>query len=410
MTYRYLTIFISIALFAACGPNSVPTAQKDTNASFTVNRSPLQRVIVGDGDLRIEQQASSVNQFAVNMYSRLIEDGKNLFFSPYSITCALGMTDAGAKGATEQQIRSALSVTLEGDDFHAALNGLDQSLAAHAGTVENLELSVENSIWVQDGLPLGISFLNTLSQHYDAGVNLLNFIDSPEPSRIIINDWVSLQTHERIQDLIPPGAIDGLTRVVLTNAIYFLADWYMKFDPQKTEEKPFYLSDGGSVSVPMMKMESEENMYGEEGIRLLYSQAATAKVLELPYRGERIVMDLILPTGDFNQFESSLSPEVIANLINRLDSASLITVQIPRFQFTTSSISLVKAFKEMGMELPFTPSGADFSGVTDAIGLYISEIFHKAFIKVDEAGTEAAAATAVILSTTSTNPLLRLNL
>ena len=403
MACRYLALLISITLFAVCGPNSVPDAQKDTNASFTVRRSPLQRVIVGDGDFRIEQQASSVNQFAVNMYTRLIEDGKNLFFSPYSITCALGMTDAGAKGITHQQIRTALSLALEGDDFHAALNGLNQTLTAHADTVENLDLSVENSIWVQDGLPLGISFLNTLSKHYDAGVNLLNFKESPEPSRIIINDWVSLQTHERIQNLIPPGAIDNSTRVVLTNAIYFLADWYMKFDPQKTKEKSFYLPGGGSVTVPMMKMEPEENENGGDGIKLLYSQTASAKALELPYRGNRIVMDLILPAGDLNQFESNLSPQIIADLVNRLHSTALITVQIPRFQFTTSSMSLVKAFKDMGMELPFSGS-ADFSGITDEVNLYISEILHKAFIKVDEAGTEAAAATVVIMNTTSTNP------
>jgi len=237
---------------------------------------------------------------------------------------------------------------------------------------------------------LHVNFLDILSRHYDAGINIVNFALEPEPSRKIINDWVSEQTHDRINDLLPEGSITGDTRLVLTNAIYFLADWLTKFPDTLTKNQTFTRIDGSQVTVPMMNLSSGS-------VKLLYYDSGNCRILELPYKGKRLAMDLILPNaGTYNNFEQNISAEVISHLVNGLDSVGLVSVRIPKFEFATQSISLKNAFMNLGMEEPFSFS-ADFSGITN-IDLFISDIFHKAFIKVDESGTEAAAATGVIFA------------
>ena len=365
------------------------------DGKFLTARSSESRDVIPASDSRVAEQAKSINQFASRMYKQLVEENKNLFFSPYSITAALGMTDGGAAGETDKQIRNALQVTLTGEDFHAALNGLDRSLAAHSEETENLELNVVNSIWQQNSLLIKDTYLDLLARHYDAGVNLLDFRKDPDSCRIIINNWVSEQTKSRINDLLPPGSISTLTDLVLTNAIYFMADWLFSFDTEKTDNQGFYLLDGETVLVPTMKLKSENGK-----VKLLYAEAENVRVLELPYKGRRIAMDFILPdSGMFSVFESKLSAEDLSGLLDKLDSTELPPVRIPKFQFTTESISLKNAFMSLGMTAPF--SDADFSGITSQYSLAISDIFHKAFIKVDEKGTEAAAATAVIIERTS---------
>lgn len=240
---------------------------------------------------------------------------------------------------------------------------------------------------------LQVNFLDLLSRHYDAGINIVDFVGEPDACRLIINDWVSGQTHDRIKDLLPEGSITVDTRLVLTNAIYFLADWLIKFPDTLTDNQSFTRLDGSQVTVPMMNLRSNP-------VKLLYYDAGNCRIIELPYKGNRLVMNLILPdSGTYNNFEQNLSAEIISELINGLDSMGLVTVRIPRFEFTTASISLVDAFKNLGMTAPFSPS-ADFSGISHG-SLAISDIIHKAFVKVDEKGTEAAAATAVIIGRVS---------
>lgn len=396
MRFRLLCLSCA-AIIAGCNndPVSNNIINQEKEAPFAVRKHDfVSREIVASDDHRIHSQANSINQFAIKMFSELKEKDENMFFSPYSITSALGMTDAGAKGETEEQIRKALQSTLAGDDFHAGINGLDQSIKAHSDVTENLEFNIVNSIWAQNGLMLQVNFLDLLSRHYGAGVNLLNFMGQPDSSRVIINEWVSEQTHDRINDLLPEGSITSSTRLVLTNAIYFLADWLIKFDATLTDEdRQFIRIDGSTVTIPMMKLR-------DKPVKVLYNNSGSCRILELPYKGNRLAMNLILPdSGTFSNFEQSLSAEVISNLIDGLDSTSVVTVQIPRFQFTTRSVSLKKAFQKMGMTIPFTPS-ADFSGITNE-NLMISDILHKAFVKVDEEGTEAAAATAVVFERTS---------
>ncbi len=201
------------------------------DAPFAVRKSDLvSRAVIAEDDPRISSQANSIKQFSAKMYSELAKEDGNLFFSPYSIISALGMADAGARGETDLEIRKALQTELAGEDFHAGINGLDQSLQSHSKATEYLELNIVNSIWSQNGLMLQVNFLDLLSMHYDAGINLVDFANDHEKSRLIINEWVSEQTRNRINDLFPEGSIKPSTALVLTNAIYFLADWLIKFN------------------------------------------------------------------------------------------------------------------------------------------------------------------------------------
>jgi serpin B len=375
-----LLLIVCLGIVAGCTKNPV-------NTENNFNQGAAQREIISINDKRVTSQAAAINSFAVKMYSQLIVSDENVFFSPYSITVALGMADAGAWGETDRQIRSALCVNANGDNFHAGLDGIDLSLRTYADTAGDLQLSVANNIWVQNDFTIKDRFLDILTQYYGSGINLLNFKLYPDSSREIINDSVSDQTRGRINNLLPFGSIKDSTKLVLTNAVYFLAEWLLKFDISRTYNKDFIKLNGNKVSVPTMQMSYMD---------FKFKQSGNYKVLELPYKGQRIVMDIILPdSGQFSQFESGLSSLNITDLFNGLSSTELSLISIPRFEFTTLSISLSRAFQKLGMILPFSPN-ADFSSISDS-SLCITDIFHKAFVKVNETGTEAAAATAVII-------------
>ena len=383
--------------------NPAATNTDDTQAPFAVAKSASVERATGDvADALIAEQATSINTFAAQMYAQLAaEQEGNIFFSPYSIVSALGMTAAGAEAETDRQIREALSVTLQGDDFHAALNGIDQSLEQHSTSTEKLTMTVANDAWVQSGWEFRVDYLDLLSRYYGAGVNLLDFISRPDESRVVINTYIADQTNQKITNLLPQGSITTLTRLVLTNAVYFLADWVYQFDKSLTTDEPFRLLDGSRVTVPMMKLEPEGN--GSQ-VELQYAWDPEHKVrtLQLPYSGDRMAMTLFLPdTNAFEDFEEALSHELLQSMISRLSDTKLPPVRLPRFTFTSPAISLKKAFRALGMSDAFDPNKADFSGIDGERDLYVFDILHKAFIAVDEAGTEAAAATAVIIGTTS---------
>jgi serpin B len=277
------------------------------------------------------------------------------------------------------------------------MNGLDLSLTNHANATEGVTLNVVNSVWAQYDCPFRVTYLDMLSLYYGAGVNMLDFVTKPDPSRIIINTWVSDQTNDRINDLLPPGSIDTDTRLVLTNAIYFLADWLYKFDPAQTAKKTFNLLNSSTIQADLM-------MLGKAGdkVKLLYARKPDVRALELPYKGDRLAMLLILPDpGKYSAFESALTVEAISALATALDTEELPPVEIPKFTFTTGSLSLVSALKSLGMVDAFNDAAADFSGISDKMDLVVTDVVHKAFIKVDENGTEAAAATGVVIGVTS---------
>ena len=227
------------------------------------------------------------------------------------------------------------------------------------------------------------------AENYDTGLRLLDFINAPEESRITINDWVSEQTEGRIKDLIPQGAIDALTRLVLTNAIYFNAAWLNPFEENLTDDAAFHLLGGGEVTVPMM---SQTESFG-------YVEGEVYQAVELLYDGGELSMVILLPEmGQFEAFEDSLDSDYVDSILSGVDYGQ-VALTMPKFEFE-SEFGLVDTLDNMGMPAAFSAQ-ADFSGMNGTRDLAITDILHKAFVSVDEAGTEAAAATAVIIGETA---------
>ena len=335
------------------------------------------------------------SEFAFDLYRALAAADGNLFYSPYSISVALAMTYAGARGETEEQMADTLRFLLPQQDLHPAFNDLDIELdrrgeGAAGKDGGEFRLNIVNAIWGQKDYSFLPEFLDVLAENYGAGLRLLDYISHPEESRIIINDWVSDQTEERIEDLIPEGAITSLTRLVLTNAVYFNAAWMYPFDEDATSDGPFYLLDGGEVRVPMM---TQTESFG-------YAEGEGFQALELPYDGGELSMVILLPeSGSFDEFERSLDVGLVNGAIGDLVFQK-VALTMPKFEFD-SSFGLVETLAGMGMPIAFS-GAADFSGMTGNRDLFIANVVHKAFVSVDEAGTEAAAATAVIMEMTAT--------
>jgi len=344
----------------------------------------------------LEALADGNAAFAFDLYHILAAEDGNLFFSPYSSSVALAMTYAGANGDTAGQMAEALHFSLPPDQLHAAFNAYSLDLQARAeAEVEGtpFELSIANSLWGQQGFPFLPEFLDLLAENYGAGMRLVDYASDPEAARQAINQWVSDETREKIQDLIPSGAIDTLTRLVLANAIYFKAAWLHQFDPDTTQPAPFHLLDGSTVDVPMMHQEEPYGTALGDGYQ----------AVELPYENGDVSMLVILPDeGQFQAVEAALSPEMIQGILENLTYGSVI-LTLPRFTYE-SAFDLNDALGALGMTDAFDLARADFSGMDGNRDLYIGNVVHKAFVAVDENGTEAAAATAVIMQITSALP------
>ncbi|MGD9117702.1 MAG: serpin family protein, partial [Dehalococcoidia bacterium] len=343
------------------------------------------------------------SQFAFDLYQQLKSEEGNLFYSPYSISLALAMTYAGARSETETQMADALDFLLSQDRLHPAFNALSLELdsrgeGAQGKDGEGFRLNIVNAIWGQKDYTFLADFLDVLAVNYGAGLRVLDFIGAPEESRVTINDWVADQTEDRIEDLIRPGLINSMTRLVLTNAIYFNAAWLNPFDEDITRDGNFYLLDGSPVTVPMM---SQSEYLG-------YAEGDGYLAVELPYDGEELSMVILLPdSGQFEAFENSLSAEPVAAIIENLNYRE-VALTMPRFEFD-SEFSLLEALSALGMPVAFS-GGADFSGMTGNRDLFIADVVHKAFVAVDEAGTEAAAATAVVMEMTAVPDVVEVSL
>jgi serpin B len=347
---------------------------------------------VSEADLALLIEGNSA--FAFDLYQALREEEGNLFYSPHSISVALAMTYAGARSDTAEQMADTLKFLLGQERLHPAFNWLDAELAkrgegAQGKDGEGFRLNIVNAIWGQKDYSFLTDFLDVLAENYGAGLRILDFITETEKSRLIINDWVSDQTGDRIKDLIPQGAIDELTRLVLTNAIYFNAAWEYPFDKKMTANGPFYLLDGGQVTVPMMR---QTESFG-------YTQGEGYQAVELLYDGDELSMVILLPaSGNLEAFEEGLQAQQVSDIISDLQLAE-VSLTMPKFEFD-SEFGLKDTLASMGMPIAFS-GAADFSGMTGTPDLCISEVLHKAFVSVDEAGTEAAAATAVIVGETA---------
>ena len=341
-----------------------------------------------------ETLGNSINAFALDLYGRLRQSdqnaGENLFVSPFSISTALAMTYAGADGETARQMQEALQLPSEGEGVHQSyeklldhLNGLQKE--------DELQLSVANALWGQKGYGFRNNYLDLTQQRYGAGLEQVNFRQDVEAARKTINDWVAEKTEDKIKDLIPRGALTNMTRLVLTNAIYFKARWANVFEENATRDKPFKLLDGSKVDVPTMH-QTERFGYGE---------TQDVKWLEMPYKGHKTSMVILLPKNDSGlaALEKSLTSRRLTKWLDETEYTR-VSAAIPKFKLT-SKFMLGDMLKAMGMTDAFDPEKADFTGMSDRGDLFIQAAIHKAYVDVYEKGTEAAAATGIAVGVTS---------
>jgi serpin B len=332
---------------------------------------------------------SGTGAFAWDLYQALRSEEGNLFYSPLSISLALAMAYGGARGETEAQMAQALHFTLGQDRLHPAFSRLDRELARRDESLmaygREYRMSMVNALWSQEGTRFLAEFLDLLAADYGAGMRLLDFAQAPEQCRVIINTWASDHTGGRIRDLIPPGAIRRWTKLILTSAVTFRAPWSAPFNPALTAEDSFFLLDGSASSVPMM------NQTGSYA----YAEGDRVRAVELPYAGQELSMVILLPDpGRFETFEATVDAGRLAAIMQGL-SRRRIALALPKFRFA-SGCRLADTLAALGMPAPFSED-ADFSGMTGKRELFLADVVHKAFVAVDEEGTEAAAATAAVM-------------
>jgi serpin B len=377
---------------AACGGGGPPEV-----------RSALERE-EAPSDEHLAELVASNTAFAADLYRWAAEqDPGNLFMSPHSISTTLAMTYAGAEGATASQIATALHFDLPPAELHEAMNALDLALAARgesSGGSIPFRLQSANSVWGQVDYPFGAPYLDTLALNYDAGVHVVDFMGDAGASRDAINGWVEDNTGGKIEELLPANAITGMTRLVLTNAVYFTAAWTDPFDSDDTEDGTFQ-APGRQVTVPMMSQTSADLGTGS---------GARFRAAELPYDGDEVSMIIVLPellegeTGDpLALLEAELTGAKLQEIAASIHPASELHLVLPKFTFKRE-LSLAQALHSFGMVDAFDKLLADFSPITTYEELYIHAALHQGFILVDEEGTTAAAATAVVIGDDSAPP------
>ncbi|PPD57351.1 serpin family protein [Dehalogenimonas etheniformans] len=377
-------ILAAAMLFSGCAKPTYGEELKSDKARLISNASASDTAALVAGN----------TDFAMALYQVLREQDGNLFYSPYSISEALAMTWGGARNETEKRMADALSFSLSQADLHAAFNYLDAALASRGQDAKGkddqpLVLKVVNAIWGQKDFTFTADYLDLLAQNYGAGLRILDFIKSPEESRRTINEWVAKETEQRIKDLIPQGSINELTQLVLTNAVYFNGGWLTPFDKALTRDGSFFLLSGQKVNVPMMNQ--TESMG--------YASGPGYQAVELKYDSGELSMVIILPeAGTLSSFESGLDGQKLEKIIDGL-KANSVNLTMPKFEFD-SSFGLKSALSTLGMPIAFSDN-ADFSGMDGKTDLQIQDVVHKAFISVNEAGTEAAAASGVVVGGTS---------
>jgi serpin B len=337
----------------------------------------------------VMQLSRDNTDFALRLYRQLGQEEGNIFFSPHSISTALAMTWAGARGETEREMAQALGFTLNQQQLHPAFAALEANLE-QAREASGVKLRTANALWPQQGFEFAKPFIDTVRSNYDAKLQPLDFEHATEQSRQTINHWVEEKTEDRIKELIKPGVLNSATRMVLTNAIYFKGQWKEPFDEKLTRDLPFTLASGSTADIPLMHLEEDVRHAKADGLQLL----------RLSYGKGGLSMVVLLPE----------SPGGLPGLESRLDAATLtgwlagmrrqnVQVYLPRFRVDTE-FQLNQALAALGMKQAFT-SAADFSGMDPKKRLFLSAVIHQAFVEVNEEGTEAAAATGAVMSLTS---------
>jgi len=341
--------------------------------------------------------------FALDLYQHLKEQPGNLFFSPYSISTALAMTYAGARGHTASEMAEVLHFSLPRERLHPAFGALGGRMK-QIQRQNSITLLTANSLWCQRDYHFTDVFLNVVRTNYQAEARQVDFIHATSTARDEINHWVADKTMNKIEDVVAPDDLTGDTRLVLCNAIYFKGTWQHRFKVNDTESAPFHLNKNETVTVPMMFQKSK--------FKVSLSEYNSTEMLELPYSGSDLSMIILLPMSleerdGLAELETKLTLGNMRGWLAQLDRTTPeeVSVGLPRFT-TTQSYHLKPVLKSMGMPSAFKEGAADFSGIDGTAELFVSDVLHKAFVGVDEAGTEAAAATAVMLTMGGAYPFI----
>lgn len=339
---------------------------------------------------QLNKAADASNRFGFNLYKHTAKEPGNLFFSPLSIEVALAMTSAGAQQETLKQMLSTLQI---GPHFHSEFRDL---LSQFHGS-PHFQLFIANRIWGQSGTPYNSNFLKLLIDNYKADLAPLDFRKQPEPSRAVVNRWVEQQTRDKIQDLLPPGSITPLTDLVLTNAIYFKGSWNQEFKKELTKPDIFHVSAQGKKSVPFMNMVSD----------FPYTENSELQYVQLLYKGNELVMDIILPKPGIalSTLEQKLDLTAFINL-TKFAVFEEVKLVLPKFK-AEAQLDLAATLSALGMPLAFNPVKANFQGIRKiepGKNIFISKVVHKGFVDVNEEGTEAAAATGAIIAVSTSIP------
>lgn len=420
-----LISFLAVALLAAAcgddggGDTTTTAAPADTTTtgpaptspttSDTTVPAPSAGDVVASGMGRIASDAPAEDllavaagnrEFAADLFAELADSHGNLVFSPASIRLALAMAYAGAVGDTAAEMADVLHLPFGGDRLHAAMNALDAAIESRnreeppgPDDVERkVIVTIANALWGQEGFSFLVPFLDTLARNYGAGMRIVDFAGAAEAARQAINGWIADETNDRIKDLIPEGVLGPMVRLVLTNAVYLDATWMVPFDPNATVDGTFSRLDGSQVTVPIMHQEE----------MLPYAAGDGWQAVELPYVGEELAMLILVPdAGNYAEVEQRVADAV--DEARRALGITTVRLGLPSFEFRTQA-GLGDVLRRLGMETAFDPATANFTGMTAEERLFISDVIHEAFIAVDEAGTEAAAATAIVMRATAAPP------
>ena len=343
-------------------------------------------------DLDSREIIEANNRFAINLYSQYKSEEGNIFFSPFSISTAMAMVYEGAEGKTAKEIKSVFgfpkydnSRRNQYSDLLSEINKKDKEYA----------LKTANALWAEQDFQFLDEYLTTVEKYYGGKTTNLDFKNEPDTSRLIINNWVEDKTNDKIKDLLPKGVINFLTRLVLTNAIYFKAKWLIQFDADKTSDEYFRVNPDKSIKVPMMQPTSQKSTFN-------YTQNKDLQILEMPYAGEDLSMLILLPLDDdIEALENSFTIEKLTEWKKSLRKRR-VNIYIPKFKFETKYF-MKNTLSNLGMPTAFTYK-ADFSGMTGTKDLKIDKVIHQAFIEVNEEGTEAAAATGFGMSEVESMP------
>ena len=334
----------------------------------------------------VQTAAEDNTAFALELYQQLCRVEGNLFLSPYSISTALAMTYGGARGDTARQMAATLHFTLDQKKLHPAF----AEFRSHLNDVqkkEKIQLHTANSLWPHKDYPFLKAYLTLIKKYYGASITPVDYKTANEEARTTINEWVEEQTEEKITDLIQPGVLTPLTRLVLVNAIYFKGNWARQFKKSLTQDAPFYLTAEKTVQAPFMSQEHTLRYGEDEGLQ----------ILELPYEGDDLATLILLPrrVNGLAELEKALTPENLNQWITHLREQK-IEVFMPKFKLA-SSFSLNETLVSMGMRDAFDQTRANFAGMDGTMLLYISAAIHQAVVEVNEEGTEAAAATGIVM-------------